>query len=396
MRFSENEMKEILSRDIQISDTVNNRLDGTYKMLKAEQAPCGKSPRRRRFSYIAAAIAAAVCLAVPGAVYAASNLDFFEAMFGNSTKKSTSAIETEVDTGKTKEDGAPQMASVTIPSREFVPVDPQKAQELTGGGCMREPVERQLGDHTLSIENMVYDQNGAVIVFTLEREGGVTMLIGSDDTNVRKGAYFAEDRNCGFSFETTGEIFAGSNIYVDTEKSTADKMYCTAYLLWSETLPEGVFPTLAITEYPGSLKDIQMKEESMTEEEWTEKVDAFYAQARTEEITLTEQPGIPVQSIGQGQDGCITYSPISIGVDMSKGLSLSDEEAQDPGNSSFLEIKYKDGTSYIVSDVEKHIENSGYVLGGVSGTWTMTAFNRIVDVNEIQEIIVNGVTFPVE
>nr|WP_304971281.1 hypothetical protein [uncultured Schaedlerella sp.] len=116
-------------------------------------------------------------------------------MFGNSTKKSTPVIETEVDTGKTNEDGTPKMTDVTIPSREFVSVDPQQAQDLTGGGCISEPIVKKLGDHTLTVENMVYDKNGAVITFTLERSGGVTMMIGDADTNVRKGAYFAEDRN---------------------------------------------------------------------------------------------------------------------------------------------------------------------------------------------------------
>ncbi len=396
MKFSEKEMKEILSQHIQISDTVNSRLDDTYKMLRSEQRQNGRIPRRRKSSYIAAAIAVAACLAVPGAVYAASNLDFFEAMFGNSTKKSTPVIETEVDTGKTNEDGTPKTSPFTIPSHEFVSVDPKQAQELTGGGCMSEPVEKQLGDHTLCVENMVYDQNGAVAVFTLERPGGVTMLLGNADTNVRKGAYFSEDRNYDFSFGTTSDIFAGCNIYVDTEKSTPDKMYCTAYLLWAEILPEGVFPQLSITKYPGSVKDISIKEDGMTDEEWLQKTDEFYAQAETEEITLTDKPRIPVQTIDQGQNGCITYSPISIGVDMSKGLGLSEEDAYDLINSSMLEIKYKDGTSYIVMDAGNHIENNGYVLGGVSETWTMTAFNRIVDINEIQEIVVNGATFPAE
>ena len=92
----------------------------------------------------------------------------------------------------------------------------------------------------------------------------------------------------------------------------------------------------------------------------------------------------------------MTYSPISIGVDLSKGLGLTKQEAYDPFNLTHLEIKYKDGSSYVVSDRAENIENSGYVLGGVSEVWYETAFNRIVDVNEIQEIIVNDVAFPVK
>ena len=99
-----------------------------------------------------------------------------------------------------------------------------------------------------------------------------------------------------------------------------------------------------------------------------------------------------------GEKGCIEYSPISIGIDLAKGLGLTKEEAYDPGQQTYLEIKYKDGSSYVIHDSKNNIENSGYVLGGVgaSETWTVTAFNRLVDINEIQEIIVNDVTFPVE
>ncbi|NDO67695.1 hypothetical protein FMM80_02710 [Schaedlerella arabinosiphila] len=389
MRFSEHEMKEILSKDIQISDTVNERIQHTYNMLRADQKLKSKTPRRR-FSYAAAAIALTACLAVPGGVYAAANLDFFDAMFGNSTKKSTPVIETEADTGKTNADGSPLMTPVTIPSHEFVSVDPQQAEDLTGGGCMSEPVVKQLGDHTLTVDNLVYDKNGAVITFTLERAGGVTLLVGSDDTNVRKGAYLAEDRNYGFSFGTTGDIFGGENIYVDTEKSTADKMFCTAYILWNKPLSKGVFPQLTITKYPCSVKDINPGD--LSEEEWSEKYAEIESKTETEDIVLTDQDVIPVQNLE-----CITYSPISIGVNLQEGLGLSAKQAYDPGNLKYLEIKFKDGTSYVVRDVENNIANSGYSVGGAgsSETWYMTAFNRIVDINEIQEIVVNEKTFPV-
>lgn len=390
MRFSEKEMEAILSKDIQVSDTVNNRLKDTYKMLKAGQKQrTEKQTHRRRFSYAAAAIAVVGCLAVPGGVYAAANLDFFDAMFGNNTKKSTPVIETEVDTGKTNEDGTPKMTPVTIPSHEFVSVDPQDAEDLTGGGCLTAPVEKKLGDHTLRVENMVYDQNGAVVYFTLERPGGVTMLIGNEDTNVRKGAYFSEDRQYHFKFDTTSDdIFGGNNIYIDVEKSTPDKMYCTDYILWSDPLPEGVFPRLSIAKYP----DLISTTENMTEKE----AEAFYEQVEIEETTLTDKKPIPVQKIDLGEKGCLVYSPISIGIDLSKGLGLSEADCYDPVYLARMEIKYKDGSSYVVYDDADHVDNTGYQLGGVSESWMMSAFNRIVDVNEIQEILVNDVTFPVK
>ena len=59
-----------------------------------------------------------------------------------------------------------------------------------------------------------------------------------------------------------------------------------------------------------------------------------------------------------------------------------------------LEIKYKDGSSYVIHDDIENINNSGYVLGTDEGY--KTAFNRLVDTNQIAEIIVNDVSFPAQ
>ena len=48
-------------------------------------------------------------------------------------------------------------------------------------------------------------------------------------------------------------------------------------------------------------------------------------------------------------------------------MGLSEDEAQDPYYMKHMEIKYKDGSSYVVSDSEELIENSGYVLGLTGG-----------------------------
>lgn len=381
MRFSEKEMIEILSRDIEISDTVNDRIHDTYKMIKAEQRRKQKSPRRR-FSYTAAAIAAICCLAIPGAVYAAANLDFFDGMLGNSTKKSTPAITKEVDNGK----GG--TTTVTLPSHEYVPVDKEKAVDLIGQGGMDAPIEKQLGDHTLRIENMVYDQNSALIYFTLEREGGVTMLVGNADTNAAKGAYFSDDTKYFFRFSTTSEdIFGCENTYIDLEKSTPEKMYCYSYVIWSSTLPSGELPQLTISEYPDSPC-------SITENTPDEEAEKFYNSVKVENIVLTRQEAIPVQEVDMGKNGFLEYSPISISLDMAKGFGLTESEACDPWYLKHLEIRYKDGSNYIVSDSENNIENSSYVLG--TENWYKTTFNRLVDVNEIKEIVVNDVVFPVK
>lgn len=378
MREAEKKMSDILSQDVQVPDVVNKRLQDTYEIIKRRQEITGRKRTYKKNLRVAAA-ALIVCCAVPSVVYASVKSGFFEGMFGNSTKKSTSVIHREIDDGKGGK------VAVDIPSKEFVAVDEAKAEELIGQWVMDEPIVKKIGEHTLTIESFAYDKNGALLYFTLEREGGVKALAGDADTNLTKGAVFTDDADFYFYVNCGEDIVAGENIYIDMEKSTEDKLYCSEYLLWSERLGEGDVPQISIEEYPctrGELYD-------MSEEEYQETS----AKIRTETLELTDKGQIPVMSADLGEDGYLEYSPVSVSVDMSKGMGLSEEEAQDPYYLKHLEIKYKDGSSYIVSDKEQNIENNGYVLG--ADVWYKTVFNRLVDTDEISEIIVNEVSFPI-
>lgn len=274
---------------------------------------------------------------------------------------------------------------------------------------MDEPVVKQIGEHTLTIESFVYDSTGAVMYYTLERKGGVTALRGDEDTNVAKGAMFTDDVDFRFDVRCGGKdekeedlIFAGDNTYVDLEKSTQERLYCTSYLLWSENLKEGDIPKLVITRYPDTLKELDklrpdltgMSKEEAADESLYKEYNEAMAKTETEVIDLSEKGQVPDKSIDLGADGHLVYSPIAIRVDMSKGMGLSGDETMDPYFMKYLEIRYKDGSSYIVSDSENLIENSGYVLG--ADVWYKTVFNRLVDTDEIAEIIVNDKSFPVK
>ncbi len=378
MRISENQLRETLSREVQVSDQVNERLRDTYEILEKRQEDSGKKKYYGRNLRAAAAAAAIICCGVPSIVYASVKTGFFEGMFGNSTKKSTEVIHREIDDGK---DGK---VTVDIPSKEFVPVDEAKAEAMIGQWVTDEPIVREIGEHTLTIESFAYDKNGAWMYFTLGREGGVTALQGDMDTNLTKGAYFTDDAEFYFNLNCGEEIFGCDNIYIDMEKSTDELLYCSDYILWSEGVEEGDTPKLSIERYPCTRGELY----AMSDEE------RAAADIQTETIEMSDKGQIPVQSIDLGENGFLEYSPVSVSVDMSKGMGLSDEEAQDPYYMKHLEIRYKDGSSYVVSNQEGCIENNGYVMG--AGVWYKAAFNRLVDTDEIAEILVNDVRFPAE
>lgn len=356
MRQSEKHVKEILGREIQISDLVENRIQETYKLLGE------KKTRRKKGRRVAAAAIAAICLILPGAAYASSKSEFFQAMFGNATKESHEVIYKEVDNGKGGR------TTVSIPSKEYVPVDEEKAEEAIGKWVMDEPITKQIGSHTLCIESFAYDRNAALMNFTLEREGGVTALAGDDETNLAKGASFTDESDFYFTWESEKGVPGFECIYIDTKRNTSDKMYGYAYIIWANALEEDDRPLLQLDIYPCARKDLTEKDE-----------------IKTEKIQLTQKGQISVKTLGEE----VEYSPISLSVDLSKGFELSEEEAQDPYSLQHLEIEYKDGSSYVVYDRGlMEVDNSSYTLG--SGTYYKVVFNRLVDVDEIAAIRINS------
>ncbi len=381
MGISEKRLRDILGREIEVSETVNQRLQDTYSILEKKHLTFAKQKHYRKNLRIAAVMAAIICLGIPGVVYASVKSGFFEGMFGNETKKSTDVIHTEIDDGKGK------TVAVDIPSKEYVPVDGEKAEKLLGQWVMDEPILTKIGEHTLTIQSFAYDKNGALMYFTLEREGGVTALTGDMDTNLTKGAYFTNDSDFYFRIEAAEEIVGADNTYVDMEKSTGEKLYCSSYILWPEEVKDESPIELVIDKYPGPMKELDAITDEAKEQEW-------WNQTETERINLTNKGQIPVQCIDLGSNGYIEYSPVSICIDMSKGLGLSDEEAADPYYMNHLEIKYKDGSSYVIFDKTDNIANSGYVLG--TDKWYKTMFNRLVEIDQIAEIIVNDVSFPMQ
>ena len=60
MRETEKQMKDVLSRDVQVSDLVNQRLWDTYKILERKQGSSGKKRHYGKNLRVAAAVAAIV------------------------------------------------------------------------------------------------------------------------------------------------------------------------------------------------------------------------------------------------------------------------------------------------------------------------------------------------
>ena len=376
--------KNLLKRDVRISEITETRLKETYQKIRQENM---EKTRKAKYHYRkAAAAAAAIAIAVTAtggtaaAAYISSHTDFLQGMFGNATKESTQAKQVPADPDK--KDGI----MTDIPGKEYVSVDEEKADALIGDKISDEKLVTQIGDHTLTVENYVTDGNVSLMYFTLEREGGVTALYSDEELNHAKGAVFTEDADFDFCVTEAGGGWAAENMYVDLEKSTEDKLYVYDYMVWTSEQEGSMEPQLEINRYPMTWKEAEA--EARGDEE---KLQEIMGNGETETLPISSGEKIELQSLEQDGNWICSFSPISISVNMLLEAE-SEAEASDPYCIRHVELKYKDGSSYVVNDRDE-MDNTGYACG--VGTEYRAAFNRIVDTEQISEIIINDHTYKV-
>ena len=328
-----------------------------------------------------AVAAAAACIVLPVVVYAAvTHADFYRNAFGNAGRQSVSAHEEVLDDGKGGQ------LTVTYPEREYVPIDEEMAEALIGNNISSEPVEVQINDHTLTINSAVRDENAIVMEFTLACETGVTALNYSELDNEAKGAWRSEESTFSFRVDGTAE-----NIYVDLDKSTETCLHCYYYglFVFDGPLADGKSPTLDIT-YADEPLDGSYMDESL--DGTTDKSRIHEAQ-----VAIPAEHTINLLTFTSDAGGVLELSPISLSIDMGKGLGLTNLEAYDPIHLNTMSIHYTDGSSYQVYDKDGYVDNTAYMCGGCGAAQTeiMLLFNRLIDPSKIDYVEVNGLIYNV-
>lgn len=350
-----------------------------------------KAPRR---FFMQAVAAAAACIVLPVVVYAAvTHADFYRNAFGNAGRQSVSAHEEVLDDGKGGQ------LTVTYPEREYVPIDEEMAEALIGSNISSEPVEVQINDHTLTINSAVRDENAIVMEFTLACDTGVTALNYSELDNEAKGAWMSEESTFNFRVDGTAE-----NIYVDLEKSTESCLHCYYYglFVFDGPLPDGKSPVLDITYADEPLVDTYMDEslddtymdESLDDTYMDESLDGTTDKSKIHEaqVAIPAEHTLDLISFTSESGGVLKLSPISLSIDMGKGLGLTNLEAYDPVHLNTMSIHYTDGSSYQVYDKDGYVDNTAYMCGGCGAAQTeiMLLFNRLIDPSKIDYVEVNG------
>ena len=337
---------------------------------------------KRNYAKVAVAAELAV-ISAPLIANAATGGEFFNRLWGNQGKKNVESHQEELFD---EEKGTSDI--VTYPKREYVDVEPEKAEALIGDNVSHEQVVKEFGDTKLTILSAVSDGQSAVVEFTLEREGGVNALNYSQLDNEAKGAWFSEETDFYFEFAD----YSGS-IYVDMDKSTPDKLYCYDYMNADNRGKKEII--LKTYEYP------------CTRGEWINADDQAYDEymSKTKEEQFVVPLGEEVERVEyvNADGGIIQISPLSMWVDMGTGLGLTEREDHDSAYLYYIAIHYKDGSEYIVEEKNCHdrhscdveIDNTSYALVDLTEHITYV-FNRLVDLDNIASITVNETEYTLE
>lgn len=384
MGHTENEMKRVLEQELKVSNKVDERLQETYSQIRKEGKSRTMTAKKSwRKITAAAAVMALTVTATAGtaaAAYLSENTDFLQGLFGNSTKQSVDTKEVLADPDKN--DGL----TVTMPAKEYVPVDEEKADSLLGDAVVNQQMTKTIGSHTVTIENLVTDGNVVLMYYSMEREGGVTALHADEDTNRTKGAYYTDDADFYMLMQDQdGNPISGST-YMDFEKSTDEKYYLYDYLVVQGEARDKLSPQIEITQYP-----MTRGEMSALNQEDTEAWEKLNEQTSTEIWKLPEMKTVESRSLEQDGTWICSYSPISVDVNMA-AFTEDENAAQDPYIIQNVTIAYKDGSTYEVK--KEDLDNTGYVCG--VGTELKMAFNRIIDPDEVSKIIINDQEFAVQ
>ncbi len=334
-----------------------------------------KALARRHFAQAAAAIVAIVAL--PVGVYAAvSHANFFRNAFGDAGRKSTAAHEEIMDTGKGTQ------ATVVYPEREYVNVDEDAAEALIGEYVSDEPVSVPINDHTLTIDSVVWDKNAIVMEFTLDCPTGVKALRYDALMNEGKGASFSEESTFCFGVKDTAR-----SIYVDLDRTTETSLHGYYYGVdaFGDFHAGGGEPVLEI-----GYADVPYQK-LMEDAETADVLNSM-------EVALPTVNPVAMTSFSSSTGGTLELSPISLQIDMGKGLGLSEMDAYDPYYLETIIIEYEDGSAYTVLSGPDHIDNTAYLIGGLGDSQTEIAmvFNRLVDPAAIRQVTVNGISYTAE
>ncbi|MCQ2467650.1 MAG: hypothetical protein MJ166_09045 [Clostridia bacterium] len=325
---------------------------------------------------IIAAAAACLVIASPFVAKATIDGDVFERIWG--TKDRENVESHEVTYYEAEKDS---YYTIIYPEQEFVDVDAETADRLIGDCLTQLDYSVEVDGTTITLLSVVRDEYGAVIELTIEKEGGIDNMFDCGPDSDSDFTWFTEDSTFWFT------IGGATQIYVDKELSTDEKLVCYCYTDCDQGL------VMTVNKLPctmgGRGEYIAANSAEQLQKETRVTSHSITCKGRAESVTFTNSEG-----------GTINVSPITMGIEMGEGTGIS---YTDTYYIHTIYINYKDGTSYCVEDHNMNaygisysceVEKANYIYAcGDFDQVLHLFFNRLVDNDAIESIVVNDVVY---
>lgn len=239
--------------------------------------------------------------------------------------------------------------ALNLPAWSREPLDLEAAERLVA------PYLYTLTENTVTVDGFTYTIHAILYDSSTE----TAMFRWSVENSDGLGQY-GIGKNGEFCVQEGSDIFAvvGGRDYIDTAHSTDTKLYISSYAVdWQEELT---------CEF-GRWYD------------WDKGTKKAWFDTAELQIPRDDRGGMPTVT---GEN--VTVSPVAIRFDHAQ---VDDHQE--------CAILYKDGSEYILFSDEQFIMNTTYALGDTEDNTTTYTFNRIVDVEQVRAVRLNGVEIPV-
>lgn len=338
-------------------------------MQMAEQK---RAPRRAlRTALIAAAVAAALCVTAGAAYqyYVRQNVP----VDPNQTVQNIGGG--GLPSWQQEEFHDPDHANVHhYPRREVVSTDPAQARALVGDCLPETGYQWQIEDYTLTVEGYLLDeQTGtAKFYYTIEHPGG----FGEGAVDWEHGLLNWDKIKPTVTFKTKSAVSDGwdsfgGRVYVDTARSTEEKLCIVDsganFEGWKAA--DGFTVAFHIQGDVHTINGNTIRDDPELETE----------------LELPGLKSLPAVTL----TGPATGKPVLLSA---IGLKLDCEDMDEVGK---ITVEFADGTQYVVQDSAKDLDNSDYGLGsGSRPEMTLRmVFNRLVDVDQVSAVTVDGARY---
>lgn len=259
--------------------------------------------------------------------------------------------------------------TVVQPTIERIPLDEEMAQRLAAPFIADVNKSISYDGYTLTVVAHQYDSVTAcgVIYYTIENPAGIggyeVQYDGSiwwpDGSRTRVGNCYGED-------------------YLLENESTDTKLSIAHYYMRTPADTENYLTV----EFTSHLRGEQM---SSDEEK------AFEERCKPIKLSMDDGGGMLGMVFG---DGTIRVSPIAIRIDVTKMEFLTKKVGDKQPHSDQIHnliINYNDGSEYIING--DNLSNYAYACSSFDGSEISLIFNRLVDVERIEFVQMNGTKF---